>query len=764
MKPDKIHDALNHIDDDLIEAADKLRQSPRYIRPKYTHTLAAVACALVALTVTLLFARFISLDVDNGSSDGVNNNEHDGVDEIVTDTGDGSKKDGVDGTPAPQKGSDILVDGINLVNSYSSVKMRLNGAQFFNMEPIDEQYFDELNDYLELAYDADVVSRAKIQNLLIAATLEFELEDATKITVYVYEEGYIAVETDEYRALSIKAGTGSLTDTAFKEFLEWLESVSFDYEEFYQHIPTSGNGTYMFPHKIFPGNIAMYLYSDAYEQPEELVGTPTRYDKRALLVYYTSDFGDTISTLTLKLPEDFDASFDHIIPVYAGGGGGSGECEIIYRVEYGTEKYYIAFDNFSYTHDLFDFEYRGSVSDARMKELRKNFTNQVHVYDLLTDILPRDAKVGIYKKVGDTGNLVAEIDFFNTYYTPLLKTLGVTQGRNYSYAYPDSLTYKNLTKEETVSPRDTYFVHTNEGDLILTPDEAVKILTDIGFTFVDPMPQTDADLLYGVLGIGEGYSSVSLKYLRGDGTPPRLYHEVIYSLIEEIPTSTVAVPSEAQLNGKYGIAVINVTKDDGSEFGIHLYDGAYILILWDSGSAWIKLDEAVFEDYLSQLGYTEFYPRGFGERIQTPISERFAFYHKIYPTSVYLFFHTDAHFWTEANAPDKSSIKAYCYDVNNPDKGIGTVTFPLPEDFDLSYDSVTPVYANGGGDRSKCSAVFRLDYASESVFVEFNNFAYTNDMLVFEYAELLEEEYVKQALVDAISKLEPETHHNGGQK
>lgn len=277
--------------------------------------------------------------------------------------------------------------------------------------------------------------------------------------------------------------------------------------------------------------------------------------------------------------------------------------------------------------------------------------------------------------------------------------------------------------------------------------------------------KTGADVLYGVLGIDKGYSSVSLKYLKGDGIPTKQYHEVIDSLIKEISTSPVTAPTKTELSGKYVAAVINIKTNDGTEFGIHLHDGAYAVIIWGKvDNVSIKLDETVFNSYLSKLGYTDFDQAGFVANIPTPPNERFAFYHKIFPTSVYLYFYTDAHYWPDGYTPDKSSIKAYIYGTSNPDNGIGTVTFPLPEDFDLSYDGVTPIYANGGGGSSECMVVFRFDYGLESVFVEFNNFAYTDDILAFEYAGELEEEAVKTALIDAQSKLNPEIYHEGGQK
>lgn len=284
----------------------------------------------------------------------------------------------------------------------------------------------------------------------------------------------------------------------------------------------------------------------------------------------------------------------------------------------------------------------------------------------------------------------------------------------------------------------------------------------------DLKEKTGADVLYGVYGFDKGYSTVSLSFTSGDATPTKQYHEVIDSLIEVISTSPVISPGAEELDDKL-IAILTIgDKDDTkelSEIPIQLYKNGYVHIpAIGSKDVWVKLDEAVFNDYLSQLGYTDFNPASFAEGIPTPTNECFAFYHKIFPTSVFLYFYTDAHYWPDGYSPDQSSLKAYTYNPKNSANGIGTVTFPLPEDFDLSYDSVTPIYANGGGGSSECMVVFRFDYGLESVFVEFNNFAWTNDILEFEYAGILEEEAVKAALVDAQSKLDSQAYYEGGQK
>ncbi len=151
-----------------------------------------------------------------------------------------------------------------------------------------------------------------------------------------------------------------------------------------------------------------------------------------------------------------------------------------------------------------------------------------------------------------------------------------------------------------------------------------------------------------------------------------------------------------------------------------------------------------------------FSPDGFIAGIPTPPIERFAFYHKIFPTSTYLFFYTDAHYWPEELMEadiqyDRSSIKVYCYDPNSTD-GIGTVTLPLPDDFDTSYNHVTPIYATNGAGSGECEMVFYLEYGEKSVFVAFNNFRWASSIFDFEYSGIVSEADVRSNLPNAQSK------------
>ncbi len=603
MKPDKLHDALNHLDDDLIEAADKIRSAPKPIRTSHTHAFAVAACAVMVAAATLVILKLMP-PMLNTSSDGAHITKSTGdINEMATDINKTDDGDAVppddqavdvteNGVTIPktvitentlgeyfcyegriyvpyqeisgvelndiigdeigtlnnvfkekphgdyladfstnmevgdkvftlkgydkefmlavwldthfhlfindngitlEKGSDILVDRLNLVENYSALRMSISGSPFYQ-ETVPSYEYEPINDYLELFYDAPVVPQTENENFFIEATLTFTLSSGVDVRILLYENNFICVEMGELSSVCLKADTGKLNHTIFDNFIEYLKSISFasSYERL--DVPTPEIEEYMFCHRIFASNVVLYFCSDAHIWPEELMNEPIRYDKTSLKVYYTNDYGKSVGTVMLPLPEDFDTSYDHIIPVYSGSGGGSGEFEVIYRVEYGEDVRYISFNNFAWSSKLLELQYGGEVSEERMKELREISTQDVHVYDLLTEIIPEITEivhgdsqstgvpVGIYRLNEQKIELIAVVDYFLAdNYAAVLKVIGVTQGRNYSYTYPDALRFASVTNEK-LSPNDTYFVHTNEGDLILTYDETVNVLSSIDLT------------------------------------------------------------------------------------------------------------------------------------------------------------------------------------------------------------------------------------------------------------------------------------------
>lgn len=298
-------------------------------------------------------------------------------------------------------------------------------------------------------------------------------------------------------------------------------------------------------------------------------------------------------------------------------------------------------------------------------------------------------------------------------------------------------------------------------------DESFMLAVDVDgsyYVFIndnDLTLKTGADILRDRFKLEGGYTSVSMQYYQGmwNERLQKQYYEIIEEFIEAMCDAPVVSPDSADISGSLCLAMLRFEHDCGTLFSLQLYNGGYVSVLLGRNAVLIQLDEDVFGMYIDKLGHMKFNPDSFVAGIPTPPIERFAFYHKIFPTSTYLYFYSDAHYWPEELMDedvryDKSSVKAYYYDANNSDKGIGTVTFSLPEDFDTSYDHVTPVYTHGGGGSCECAVVFRFDYADESVYAEFNNFSWTNDILIFEYAGVVDEELVQKSMKNAMSKIE----------
>ena len=246
MKPDKIHDALNYIDDELIEAADKVRSAPSAVRKNHSRTIALVATLFMMLAATLVFVKFIAPGVTSDS--------------------------------AVDAGLPLFTDTAN------------KGAEFV--------------------------------------------------------DGMI--QSDD-----------AVTDLTAK----------FSPDSFVAGIPTPPIERFAFYHKIFTTSTYLFLYMDAHYWPEELMDADIQYDRSSIKVYYydpnNSDNG--IGTITLAFPDDFDTAYDHVTPIYATGGGGSGECEIVFYLDYGEKSVFVAFNNFRWASSIFDFEYAGIVSEADVR-------------------------------------------------------------------------------------------------------------------------------------------------------------------------------------------------------------------------------------------------------------------------------------------------------------------------------------------------------------------------------------------------------------
>ncbi len=295
-------------------------------------------------------------------------------------------------------------------------------------------------------------------------------------------------------------------------------------------------------------------------------------------------------------------------------------------------------------------------------------------------------------------------------------------------------------------------------------DESFMLAVDVDgsyYVFIndnDLTLKTGADILRDRLKLEGGYSGVTMQYYQGEwqNTVQKQYYEIIEEFIEAMCDAPVVSPNSADISGRLCLAMLRFEHDSGTLFSLQLYSGGYISVLLGKSAVLIQLDEDVFNEYIEKLGYTRFDPDSFVPGIPTPPIERFAFYHKVFPTSTYLYLYTDAHYWPEEFEEldikyDRSSIKVYYYDPNSAD-GIGTVELAFPEDFDTTYDHVTPIYANGGGGSGECEIVFYLDYGEKSVFVAFNNFRWASSIFDFEYAGIVSEADVRSNLPNAQSK------------
>ena len=558
MKPEKILDALDYLDDDLIEAADKLRSAPHQVRISPSRTLAAVACVCAAVAATLIFARFITPDI---SSDGADTDNTDGaveafgvtLDKIVIDESFANKSESIgylchngriyipyreithrdtsevvgdklgtitdvfakkpygdyygelcgnmaydvytmkdydedfmlavdvdgsyyiyvnDNGMTLETGADIFADRFKLADGYSSVMMGMSGSTSYT-EPIAPVNHSTLDSFITALCNAPVVDRSKMESIMVLASLQFTHNSGVDINVYLYEGGYVCLDVGMFSNVCVK-----LDADVFLNHLGWLRTISFDPDSFSGYIPTPLGETYLFYHKIFTSSTYLYFFSDAYFYPEP----GTFADKTALKVYYTNDFGDSVNTISLDLPSDFDTSYDSAKPIYVGTGGGSGECEIIVRLNYGEETVYISFNNYSWTDSILEFKYGGEVDKAFIEKEKAMDASRFHISELLEDItmpttvLSPKEQTGLYR-ITDNGGYQMVVQFITDQADEaLLAALGVGGGHNNAFGNIDTVKI-NIVSRDECKLSDSYFVYTPSGAIGLTRDEVLHVLT-----------------------------------------------------------------------------------------------------------------------------------------------------------------------------------------------------------------------------------------------------------------------------------------------
>lgn len=148
------------------------------------------------------------------------------------------------------------------------------------------------------------------------------------------------------------------------------EPEEFDPDAFAPFLPLSSQ-EYLFWHRIFPSDANVYLYFTSVRTLNKDANAFTSEPPKDFRVYYTDDFGKTVTRIDAALPEDL--RYDSVVPIFAGNGGGSMECVFYLKLTYGNEVFYVSFDNFDWGEgqSYLDFEYRGIVSEAELAKLRQ---------------------------------------------------------------------------------------------------------------------------------------------------------------------------------------------------------------------------------------------------------------------------------------------------------------------------------------------------------------------------------------------------------
>lgn len=357
------------------------------------------------------------------------------------------------------KGSELYLDRLNLAGGYESVEFRLFDANHENYVkyPLDEAQYQSLDTMIEVFYDAPFVYSDEIENKLTVAALCFTLDGDIPVELTLYEGGYVRFDGGNFGDAAIKLDTDK-----FAQYIDWLKACAFDPVRFAELLPGEGK-LYRFYYKIFASQTYLYFLNSTYDSAE-------------ILVYYTNDFGETTYRLELKMPEDIE--YDTATPVYAGPGGGSGECEFFLRLTKGNERFYVSFNNFSYTDDPMVFEFGGYVEDTRVTELRSLFPENFHISEFLTTELPATAPNGVYMIEGNGKKLIigtpsdASMEILLAYFE-------IERGQNPAYSNEYNITTNVLSPEE-YPPDGKYFIHTSAGDVALTGDEAIRVLQKSG--------------------------------------------------------------------------------------------------------------------------------------------------------------------------------------------------------------------------------------------------------------------------------------------
>ena len=126
-----------------------------------------------------------------------------------------------------------------------------------------------------------------------------------------------------------------------------------------------GEGTqYLFCHRMFASETYLFFCIEK-ESPNEFA------------VYCTEDFGKSFTRLSVDLSA---LTYSRAVPVYAGGGAGSGEGEFIVELRSADGSKYVSFNNYHYTDssNWLDFRCTGEVDGTYLADLRTYYPDRFH--------------------------------------------------------------------------------------------------------------------------------------------------------------------------------------------------------------------------------------------------------------------------------------------------------------------------------------------------------------------------------------------------
>lgn len=424
-----------------------------------------------------------------------------------------------------RNGADLYLERLGLVGGYESVSVRPHEGIYadYNKYPIDERQYATVDRFIESLYTLDFVYSDEIENIWIKADLHFAMAGGIPVQLTLYDGGYICFEGGNFGNVALYCGDDELsagTGMTYAAFTGWLNALAFDPNEFATLLPNP-SAEFLFYYQRFD---SYYFFMHDENSPAELI------------VYYTLDTGKTLGRLDVAIPSDIE--YDHIMPIYAGGGGGSGEVEIIVRMKNGSKQFYASINNFTYTDDVTAFEFGGLVDSERIDELRTSPSDPtLHISEYLTSEMPASAPNGVYMIRGSSRNLVIGTPS-DVSMEILLAYFEIERGSNPAYGNEYDIKLNVLSPEE-YSPGEKYFIHTGAGDIALSYDEALRVLTKSGAN-ISKAPFFMLD---------EFGNSVEVKLHRIEGVNEQLVHAEAY----------VFTVDEKRLQPESGRIKLNVT-------------------------------------------------------------------------------------------------------------------------------------------------------------------------------------------------------------